>query len=222
MLIFGQFCPVRSLLQTIMMQRLLYPVIITILSILVLVFAFFSFGGGFFNIGRESKSISNHDIVLEKIEKMGKLQLVKYKFRDVLEQKIEYDWWPDSKAILIVSGEATGCLDLEKIKSEDIVEQGDSIYIRLPEPEICDSKVNHEETRVYDTQSYSFDEAKLIDRAYKAAEQQIAETARKSNILEQAKNNGELVLRPIFEQISRKKVIFTYALGTKNTEIQPK
>ncbi|MDX2306115.1 MAG: DUF4230 domain-containing protein [Microscillaceae bacterium] len=202
------------------MRRLAYPIIVSILSMLVLVFAWFSFSGGFFNFGKETKSISNHNIVLEKIEKMGKLQLVKYKFKDVLEQKIEYDWWPDSKAILIISGEATGCMDLEKVKPEDIVEQGDSILIRLPEPEICDTKINHSETSIYDTKTYSFDESKLIDRAFKAAEQQIAETARKSNILEQARNNGELVLRPIFEQISQKKVIFSYALDTKNTDLR--
>lgn len=202
------------------MLRFIYPIIIGILTILVLVFGWFSFSGGIFNIGRESKSISNHDIVLEKIEKMGKLQLVKFKFRDVLEQKIEYDWWPDSKAILIVSGEATGCIDLEKVKSEDIVEQGDTIVIRLPEPEICDAKVNHQDTRVYDTQTFSFDESKLIDRAFKAAEKQIEETARKSNILEQARNNGELVLRPLFEQISKKRVIFSYAIDTKNTNLE--
>ena len=199
------------------MHRLVYPIIIGILTILVIVFGWFSFSGGLLNIGKEVKSISNHDIVLEKIERMGKLQLVKFKFRDVLEQKIEYDWWPDSKAILIVSGEATGCIDLEKVKSEDIVEQGDTILIRLPEPEICVTKVNHKETRIYDTESYSFDKSKLIDRAFKAAEDQITKTAEESNILEQTRNNGELVLKPLFEQISKKRVIFSYANNGENT-----
>lgn len=181
------------------MHRLVYPIIISILTILVIIFGWFSFSGGLLNIGKETKSISNHDIVLEKIESMGKLQLVKFKFRDVLEQKIEYDWWPDSKAILIVSGEATGCLDLEKVKSEDIIEKGDTILIQLPEPEICVSKINHQDTRIYDTETYSFDQSKLIDRAFKAAESQIAKTAQKSNILEQTRRNGELILKPLFE-----------------------
>lgn len=201
-----------------MITRIIYPILITVLTLLVAFFAWASFSKGFFDFG-EAEVVSNHNIVLEKIEQMGKLELVKYKFRDVLEHKIEYKWWPDSKAILIISGEAIGCVDLEKIKEKDINNAGDTLYIRLPEPELCNYKINHEESRLYDTKSFSFDRANLVDQAFKAAEKQIERTALESNILEQARQNGEVLLRTIFEEIAQKPVIFTYALDTNQETI---
>ncbi len=203
-------------------MRIVYPILLIVLTVLVVVLGWFSLQGGFPSIGAERKVVTNHNVVLEKIEKMGKLQLVKYKFRDVLEHNIEYDWWPDSKAVLIISGEAVGCIDLEKVRSQDIQGQGDTVFVRLPEPELCDYKINHGESRIYDTKSYSMDETKLIGQAFREAEKQIRRTALESNILAQAKINGEQVLRPMLEQISQKRVIFTYSLNEKDVDLKKK
>lgn len=188
--------------------------------IIVLLLIAFSLAAGWWLSGftgglapKAPVEISNHNIVLEKIEQIGKLELVRYKFKDVLEYNVKYDWWPDSKAILIISGEAVGCLDFTKIKAEDVQEAGDTIRIRLPEPEICNYKINHKESKVYDTKSYSFDEGKVLDKAFKAAEKKIKQVAEASNILEQTRNIGEKTLRPLFEQLSQKTVIFTYAIA---------
>lgn len=191
-------------------MRFIYPVIITILALTTVFFAVQSFGFNFFN-SEPSAIISNHDIVLEKIEELGKLELVKYKFRDVLEHKLEYDYWFDSKAVLIISGEAVACIDLQKVKKGDIINKKDTVYIRLPQPELCYSKVIHDETRIYDTDSYSMDKSKLIGGAFKEAEKQITRTAMESNILDQARENGERLLKSLFEGISERQVVFTYA-----------
>ncbi len=193
-----------------MASRLVYPIVIGVLVLAVLALAFVNFGKNWFKVGEE-KTVSYHDIVLEKVEKMGKLELVKYSFRDVMEHKIEYDYWWDSKAILIISGEAIGCIDLEKVSSEDIVETEDTMYVRLPEPELCNYKINHQGSRIYDTKSYSMDKTKLIGEAFKEAEKQIKRTALQSDILAQARRNGEQILRPLFQELSGKVVRFSYA-----------
>jgi hypothetical protein len=165
---------------------------------------------GIFNMGKPVAVISNHNIVLEKMEELGKLELVKYKFKDVLEHTIEYDWYPDSKAVLIISGEAVGCIDLKKIKQEDIDQSyKDSIYIRLPEPELCYYKINHNESRIYDSKHGLNDAAKLVGEAYKEAEKKMKVVALETGILEQTKKNAEIMLKPLFESISKKKVFFT-------------
>ena len=61
--------------------------------------------------------------LLQQISSMGKLELVKFNFRDVVESKIKKKLLPDAKVLLIVSGEATGCLDLTKIRLGDITEK---------------------------------------------------------------------------------------------------
>jgi len=202
-------------------MRVVYPIIIAILSLVVILLGMRSFGGSFFSSG-PSKIISNHNIVLEKIEALGKLELVKYKFRDVLEHKMEYDYWFDSKAILIISGEAVGCIDLTKIKDEDIIDSKDTLYIKLPEPELCYAKINHKDTRIYDTDSYSMDNSKLIGQAFQAAEKQITRTALESNILEQTRENGERLLKTLFEDMTSKKVVFTQKPTLPNEKIRLK
>ena len=90
----------------------------------------------------------SHNALLQKITSMGKLELVKYNFRDVVESKIKKDLLPDAKVLLIVSGEATGCLDLTKIRVADIEEGSDTLVVHLPEPEICNYKIDHSKSRV--------------------------------------------------------------------------
>jgi hypothetical protein len=185
-------------------------VLLLVFLILAMVFLLWqSFRAGIFGSG-ETTIISNHNIVLEKIEELGKLELVKYKFRDVLEYNVQYDWWPDSKAVLIISGEAVGCIDLKKIKAEDILDKKDTLYLTLPAPELCYYKLNHNESKVYNTQTYAMDESRLVEGAYKEAEKQVKRTALQSNILAQTRENGEKMLKPLFENLAKKKVVFTY------------
>jgi hypothetical protein len=155
---------------------------------------------------QEDKTIVTNNMVIEKIESIGKLELCKYYIKDVIEQKEIKDWWPDSKVILIVSGEVTGCLDLKKIDSTDITIFADNIKIKLPEPEICYVKINHQESKVYDIQNEFFDKSKLIDKAYALAEKNIQNAALKMKIIEQTKSNAQITLKPLLEGFTGKKV----------------
>ncbi|GAB4127475.1 MAG: hypothetical protein OHK0045_19980 [Raineya sp.] len=166
--------------------------------------------------GNEPKIEVNHNVTLEQIEAMGKLELVKFKFKDILEYRVKKPWYsPDSKAIVIISGESVGCIDLTKIRQEHIVEKEEVVYIQLPEPELCYTKVNHQETRLYEVSTgiFSNDEGRIVSETYKEAEKQLERTALESNILEQTKTNAELVLKPTLERIARKKVVFRYDLA---------
>lgn len=157
-------------------------------------------------------SESNHQIVLNEITAMGKLELVKYNFKDVVEQKITKMWLPDAKALLIIHGEAIGCIDLQKIKKDDIIMTVDTLVINLPEPELCVFKIDHANSKIYNTEYAFTDEAQLIEKAYKQAEQQIKESALNMGILDQTKENAEKILKPLLEQSTGKKVILKHPL----------
>lgn len=157
----------------------------------------------------ENKTIQN--IVLRQVLAMGKMELANYQFRDVVESEIQKTLMPNSKVLLIISGVAVGCLDLTKIKQEDISLIGDSLKIKLPNPEICVSKIDHSRSKVYDTSIFSLlDQSQLIDEAYKKAEIQINDSALQMGILNQTRLNADKILKPIFEKISGKKVVFYY------------
>ncbi|HAI75426.1 MAG TPA: DUF4230 domain-containing protein, partial [Microscillaceae bacterium] len=75
---------------------------------------------------------------------------------------------------------------------------------------------------VYDTKFTYFNDANLVDEAYKAAEKEIQNMAIRNNILAQTKTNADKILKPTLEQITKKKVVLTYDVETKNTEIKKK
>ncbi len=182
--------------------------------------------GSIFGESSKKESIK-HQTALEQIEALGKLELVRYTFKDILEYKIERPWYQggDSKTLLIVAGEAVGCIDLTKVKKEHILEKDSVMIIQLPKPELCYVKVNQKDSRIYEVKTgfMTFDDAQLVENAYKEAERQVEKTALESNIMEQTKKNAELILKPILEQIARKKVVFRYDLtGVKiETETKP-
>jgi hypothetical protein len=159
------------------------------------------------NKGNQTQTEVTNNMVVEKIESIGKLELCKYFIKDIIEQKEIKNWYlPNSKVVLIISGEVTGCIDLRKIDSTGIFVSTDKIKIRLPQPEICYVKINHQESKVYDIENEFFDKAKLIDKAYSLAEKNIREGALKMNIVEQTKSNAQLTLKPLLEGLTGKKV----------------
>jgi hypothetical protein len=168
---------------------------------------------------------TNQSLVLDKVVALGKIELVKYNFQEITELKkisAELDFklfklknGPDSKAILISRGEAAGCLDLTKIAKSDIFTKNDTLYIRLPDPELCYFKLDLQESSIYDLNlGYLSDEdtEKFMDELYKTAESKLRDAAIKSGIYEQTINNAELILKPFLEEISDKKIQFIYRM----------
>ncbi|MCP9768281.1 DUF4230 domain-containing protein [Lacihabitans sp. LS3-19] len=168
-----------------------------------------------FSFFTSDKVNTTHNIVINKITSLGKMELVKYSFRDVVEQEIIRDFLPDPKAILIVQGEAVGCIDLSRVTDKDVFTIGDTIVVNLPTPEICYHKIDHSKSKIYKTDYAFMNEALLLDEAYRKAEEQILQSALNSDLLEQTKKNAGIVLKPILENLSDKKVVFKFPLEGK-------
>ena len=163
----------------------------------------------------EDKTETMHTVVLQEITSMGKLELVKYNFKDVVEQEIVKMWLPNAKAILIVQGEAIGCVDLTKIRIADITYEQETLVVHMPEPELCVFKIDHEKSRVYNTEYAFTEEAKLVQDAYKQAEKQIQKSALDMGILKQTEENATKILTPMLEKVSGKKVLLKFPMNAK-------
>lgn len=191
---------------------------ITVLLIVVLI----GLGTAYFVIRKDTKELlqpretvteTNFKTVLEEVEGLGKLELVKYNFKDVVEhtQKHGYSSVLDSKVLLIVAAEAVGCMDLTRITSEDITEMGDSVYVHLPAPELCYYKIDHQKSKVYDAESLPFmEDDNLVGEAFAKAEKQIEKAALESGILVQTQAMAKTMLQPFLENITKKTVILTF------------
>ena len=153
---------------------------------------------------------TTQSIVLKEIKALGKLELVRYTFKDIVEHEQVNTFLPNANAVLIVEGEATGCLDLSQINLDNITTTDDSITVQLPKPELCGWKINHDRSRVYDTHFSFLNESQLVSDAYRKAEHQVKQSALNGGILNQTRQNANQLLRPLLERISSKKVGFTF------------
>ncbi|WP_338874621.1 DUF4230 domain-containing protein [Spirosoma sp. SC4-14] len=149
---------------------------------------------------------TTQSVVLKEITTLGKLELVSYTFKDIVEHEQANMFLPNSNAVLIVEGQATGCIDLTKINADDIDVDDDSIVIHLPKPELCGWKINHDRSRVYDTHFSFLNESQLVSDAYRQAERQIRQSALNSGILVQTRQNADRIVKPLLERVSGRHV----------------
>lgn len=171
---------------------------------------------------KKADSDEIHTVVLERMMTIGKLELTKYQFQEITEiEKVGRDFYNlfklenDSRAVLISNGEAVGCIDLTKMEVRHILETADSMIVQLPPPELCYFKLDLDKTRIYALETGLLtSERAFIEQAYQEAEEQIRQSALQSGILQQAKENAEIVLKPLLEELSGKKVVIIYNMQT--------
>lgn len=186
---------------------------LVITALVIALFALDIINFSFIDSSRESE----HRIILKKIEEIGALELVKYNFDEVIEEKIarsfmDYDnLAPDSRALVLINGEAVGCINLKAVTSKDIIADNDTIFITLPQPEICYAKVNHDKSRVYDINyTARLLNPELIDKAFKNAELKIKEAAISEGILEKTKENGKKFIAALIKTTANKEIIIEF------------
>jgi hypothetical protein len=150
--------------------------------------------------------------MVQKISSMGKLELVKYEMKDVIEQKEVHAILPDSRVLFLAVGEVTACIDLTKIKRSDIKQSKDSVVVVLPQPEICYAKLDHEKSKVYDIRGVMFEDGAkdMVEDVYKLAEKRILDNANQMNVLGLARQNAQLIFKPLLESISGKTVVLSF------------
>jgi len=177
---------------------------ISVITIMFMIFMFFYIKNQFFITRTEI----NEDVMIEKITNMGKLELVKYSMKDVIEKKVTRTLLPDKRILFVAVGEVVGCIDLTKVTKEDIVSTADSVNVLLPNPEICYSKLDHQRSKVYELSGVwsPTDRQVMIEEIYKLAEQKILQNAREMDVLGKTKENATIIFKPILENISGKKV----------------
>ena len=177
---------------------------ISIATILFMIFMFFYIRNQFF----VTRTEINEDVMIEKITNMGKLELIKYSMKDVIEKKVTRTLLPDKRILFVAVGEVVGCIDLTKVAKEDIVSTRDSVTVFLPNPEICYSKLDHQRSKVYELSGVwsPNDRQEMIEDIYKLAEQKILQNAKEMDVLGKTKENATIIFKPILENISGKRV----------------
>ncbi len=167
-------------------------------------------------------TVINTSVMLKEVEELGKIELVRYNFKEITElTEVSKEYFkffklgPDQKIALISQGQAAGCIDFTKMTAQDIRVEGDTVYMRLPAPEICYYKLDLKNTRIYSLQTNPMKEdGPFIEKAYELAEEEIRKAAMDSGILDQTRDNAEIILKPFLQEISGREVILTFTMDT--------
>lgn len=157
----------------------------------------------------------SHNMVLQKIESLGNLEVTRYNIQDMMEYKKIRRWLPNAKTALVVSGEVICCIDLTKLQPEDIKVSDKTIQIQLPSPEICHVKIDHSKSRIYDMEFGLWESTKIVDEAYTFAEKQLNEKAKELDMLSLSRDNAVNLLRPILEAMGFDEVVISFKPQTK-------
>jgi len=160
----------------------------------------------------DTQITETNEMAVTRIQAIGKMELVKLNIKDVLEYTIRRDYLPDSRVLLVVSGEMAGCLDLTKITSQQIDISDSVIKIILPKPEICYYKIDQQKTRIYNATTYFLldNEALTTQMALKRAENYFRSDSLNQIVFKETEINAQKILKPLLESITRKHVILEF------------
>ena len=115
------------------------------------------------------------------------------------------------RVLLIAVGEVEAGVDLAKMGEDDVRVDGESVTIRLPEPEILSTSLDEENTYVYDRDrgalNFGADDA-VVEEARARAEGEIEGIARANGILEAAETNAQDSIRAFVTTLGFKEVRF--------------
>ncbi|MGB3617958.1 MAG: DUF4230 domain-containing protein [Catalinimonas sp.] len=165
-------------------------------------------------------TVTIHQTVVDRVEALGRMELVRYYFSDVVEYKtqslpasvrryVPIDFGP--RVQLLVRGETVGCVDFTRLDSSDVRILGDTAYVRLPPPEVCYFKIDHQRSRVLSVDdSYFGGDAELVDEAYRRAEREVLTDAMRARLLEQTQTMAGRTLQPLLEAVSGRHVVLTF------------
>lgn len=171
--------------------------------------------------GGGSESVSSQ-VVVQEVRRIGRLELVHYRLKDVLEYRVDRSFSipgtplripRNGKVLLVVSGEAIGCIDLTRLDSDAVTVTDSVATIRLPRPELCVVKVDHQHSKVYDADFSVFtfgdkERAELMTGAFRHAENNLRKAALDQGILAQTEAQAQAILPPLLRQFGIKRVVW--------------
>jgi hypothetical protein len=115
------------------------------------------------------------------------------------------------RILLVAVGRVEAGVDLSELGGDDVRVDGETVTIRLPEPEILSTSLDEERTRVYDRDYSPLNlrpDDDLVEDARATAVDRVERAARENDILEAAERNAEDSIRAFVTTLGFEEVRF--------------
>lgn len=152
--------------------------------------------------------------VIKEMQALNKIETASFTIEKIIEggregnafQKVLFG----DKILLIAHGNVVAGFDLSKIMTEDVTAEGSKLRVKLPAPEILYSRIDNEQTKVYDRKLGLLTKGSttLESEARLAAEISIREAACTGGIFDQATTNVKQQLGILFLSLGFTEVVF--------------
>ena len=156
----------------------------------------------------------DHATVVRQIQQLQRLETVSFTMDKIISGEHDSPYLPkflvSDRLLLVVHGEVIGGVDLSKLQPADVVVQGQSISLRLPQAQILVTRLDNAQTRVYsrDTGLFSSPDPNLESEVRQEAERQLQEAAMQGDILKTADGNARSTISSLLQGLGFKKVDF--------------
>ena len=138
--------------------------------------------------------------VVRQIQQLQRLETVVFNMDKIVSGGWESRYLPTflagERLLLVVDGEVTAGVDLGHIAAADIVVSGQTIRMKIPDPEIFSARVDNERTRVYSRETGLFTrvDPNLESDIRREAERQVRQAALDNGILRTAAANARTTM----------------------------
>ena len=152
--------------------------------------------------------------VVRQIQQLQRLETIGFTMDKIISGEHDSPYLPkflvSDRLLLVVHGEVIGGVDLSKLLPADVVVQGQSISLRLPQAQILVTRLDNAQTRVYsrDTGLFSSPDPNLESEVRQEAERQLQEAAMQGDILKTANGNARSTISSLLQGLGFKKVDF--------------
>ena len=154
-------------------------------------------------------------VVVEGIQDLDQLTTVRWRESLVITREsggTELEQLVSGERVLLVAtGDVEAGVNLADLEGEDVRVDGETVTIRLPEPEILSVSLDEDETGVYDRDLGLLNirpDDDLVEEARDAAVGEIEKAARDEEILDQAEQNAENGIHAFVTSLGFKEVRF--------------
>ena len=141
----------------------------------------------------EPAQTTTSPVVVEGIQDLNQLATVRWRESVIVTRQSggsEFErFLVGEKVLLVAAGDVEAGVDLESLGRDDVRVNGETVTIRLPEPEILSVSLDEGATGVYDRDFGPLNlrpDDELVEQARAAALERLEEAARGEDILDQA------------------------------------
>jgi hypothetical protein len=154
-------------------------------------------------------------VVVEGVQDLNRLATVRWRESVIVTREsggTELErFLAGEKVLLVATGDVEAGVDLASLGRDDVKVNGETVTIRLPEPEILSVSLDEQKTGVYDRDFGPLNlrpDDDLVEQARAAAVDRIEQAARDEDILDQAEQNAEDSIRAFVRTLGFEEVRF--------------